>query len=46
VVPLAVLCSLFIFGEIENTGNESLIRLAIGSALIVSAVMSAKKKTT
>jgi drug/metabolite transporter (DMT)-like permease len=45
VVPLAVLCSLFIFGEIENTGNESLIRLAIGSALIISAVMSARKKT-
>ena len=45
VVPLAVLCSLFIFGEIENTGNESLIRLAIGSALIISAVMSTRKKT-
>jgi drug/metabolite transporter (DMT)-like permease len=44
VVPLAVICSLFIFGEITNSNIHSLIRLAIGATLIVSAVLVGHKK--
>ena len=45
VIPLAVLGSLFIFGEIDNKDEETLIRLAIGSALIAGAVLIGQKKT-
>jgi len=38
VVPLAVLFSLFIFGEANNLDNESLIRLIVGTGLIGTAV--------
>jgi drug/metabolite transporter (DMT)-like permease len=39
VVPLAVLCSLFAFGESQSIDLENGIRLALGSALILGAVM-------
>jgi len=38
VVPLAVLFSLFIFGEADNLDTESLIRLIVGTMLIGTAV--------
>ena len=38
VVPLAVICSLFIFGESSLMDTENTFRLAIGSILIASAV--------
>ena len=38
VVPLAVLFSLFIFGEADNLDSESLIRLILGAGLIGSSV--------
>ena len=38
VVPLAVLFSLFIFGEANNLDTESLIRLIVGAGLIGTAV--------
>jgi drug/metabolite transporter (DMT)-like permease len=38
VVPLAVLFSLFIFGEADNLDTESLIRLIVGAGLIAMAV--------
>ena len=38
VVPLAVLFSLFIFGEANNLDTESLIRLIVGTGLIGTAV--------
>ena len=41
VVPLAMLFSLFIFGEIDQIKSEQLIRLAIGGLLIASAVLVA-----
>jgi drug/metabolite transporter (DMT)-like permease len=44
VVPLAVLSSLFVFGEINNSTTESLIRLAIGAALIATAVVIGQRK--
>ena len=44
VVPLAVLSSLFIFGEIENTSTETLVRLAIGAALIAGAVILGQRR--
>ena len=43
VVPLAMLFSLFIFGEIDQIKSEQLIRLAIGGLLIASAVLVATK---
>lgn len=45
VVPLAVICSLFIFGEITNSDTESLIRLVIGTALIGAALVLGQKNT-
>ena len=39
VVPLAVLFSLFIFGEADNLDTESLIRLIVGTMLIGIAVL-------
>lgn len=44
VVPLAVLCSLFVFREIENSSKEKLIRLTIGAGLIFGAVVVGQKK--
>ena len=44
VVPLAVLSSLFLFGEIANSNTETLVRLAIGAALIASAVVVGQKQ--
>ena len=38
VVPLAVLFSLFIFGEADHLDTESLIRLIVGTMLIGTAV--------
>jgi len=38
VVPLAVLFSLFLFGEANNLDTESLIRLIVGTGLIGTAV--------
>jgi drug/metabolite transporter (DMT)-like permease len=38
VVPLAVLFSLFIFGEADNLDTESLVRLIVGAGLIGTAV--------
>ena len=38
VVPIAVLFSLFIFGEADNLDTESLIRLIVGAGLIGTAV--------
>ena len=39
VVPLAVLFSLFIFGEADNLDSERLIRLIVGAGLIGTAVL-------
>ena len=44
VVPLAMFASLFIFGEAKGGTPEELVRLAIGSLLIVSALLIAKRK--
>jgi drug/metabolite transporter (DMT)-like permease len=38
VVPLAVLFSLFIFGEVDNLDTENLVRLIVGAGLIGTAV--------
>ena len=38
VVPIAVLFSLFIFGEAEKLDTESLVRLTVGAGLIGTAV--------
>ena len=38
VVPLAVLFSLFLFGEADSLDSESLVRLAVGAGLIGTAV--------
>ena len=43
VVPLAMLFSLFIFGEIDQIKSEQLVRLVIGGFLIASAVLFAAK---
>ncbi|WP_017446657.1 EamA family transporter [Gayadomonas joobiniege] len=44
VVPLAMFASLFIFGEANNSTPEQLTRLAVGAALIASALAIAKYK--
>lgn len=44
VVPLAMFASLFIFGEAKGGSTEELIRLGIGSLLIVIALLIAKRK--
>ena len=38
VVPIAVLFSLFLFGEADNLDTESLVRLVLGAGLIGTAV--------
>ena len=43
VVPLAVLFSLFLFGEADNLDTESLIRLIVGAGLIGTAVFLGQK---
>ncbi|MFT5836689.1 MAG: drug/metabolite transporter (DMT)-like permease [Candidatus Azotimanducaceae bacterium] len=43
VVPLAMACSLFIFGEISSIEGSALLRLLLGSACIVAAVILAEK---
>ena len=44
VVPLAMFASLFIFGEVKGGTPAELVRLAIGSLLIVTALLIAKRK--
>ena len=44
VVPVAMFASLFVFGEASGVTTEQLIRLSIGSLLIVSALLIAKRK--
>lgn len=46
VVPLAMLFSLFIFGEIDQVSKEALIRLLIGGLLVASAVTLATQSKT
>lgn len=43
VVPLAVLCSLFVFGESQSMDLENGIRLALGSALILWALVVSQR---
>ena len=43
VVPLAMACSLFIFGEGSGLEGGAILRLIIGSALIIAAVALAEK---
>lgn len=43
VVPIAMLFSLFIFGEIDKINSEQLFRLAVGGLLIALAVFYANK---
>jgi len=43
VVPLAVLCSLFIFEESQSMDLENGIRLALGSALILGALVVSQR---
>jgi drug/metabolite transporter (DMT)-like permease len=45
VVPLAMACSLFIFGEGSGLEGGAILRLIIGSALIIAAVALAEKTT-
>jgi drug/metabolite transporter (DMT)-like permease len=44
VVPLGMIASLFIFGEINSGSTEDIFRLVIGSLFIVSALWIAKRK--
>ena len=44
LVPLAVLCSLFVFGEIENSSSIEMIHLFIGTCLIMIALGISRKK--
>jgi drug/metabolite transporter (DMT)-like permease len=46
VVPLAILCSLFVFGEIDAMSISMMLRLAIGSGLILIAVLFCKGGTS
>ena len=43
VVPLAVLCSLFVFGESQSMDPENGIRLALGSTLILGALVVSQR---
>jgi drug/metabolite transporter (DMT)-like permease len=45
VVPLAMACSLFIFGEGSELEGGAILRLILGSALIIAAVALAEKTT-
>ncbi len=44
VVPLAVLLSLFVFGEVSEVSAAALIRLLLGGGLIAAAVAYATRK--
>ena len=44
LIPLAMLFSLFIFGEIEAVSAQALLRLAFGGSLIAGAVIVATRK--
>jgi drug/metabolite transporter (DMT)-like permease len=44
LVPLAMFTSLFVFGEATGGTQEELVRLIIGSLLIVTALLIAKRK--
>jgi drug/metabolite transporter (DMT)-like permease len=44
VVPLAMFASLFVFGEAKGGTSEELVRLAIGSLLILTALLIAKRR--
>ena len=43
LVPLAMACSLFIFGEGSELEGGAILRLVLGSALIIAAVVLAEK---
>ena len=43
VVPLAVICSLFVFGEIADTSATDIARLLVGGALIGCSVWLAER---
>jgi drug/metabolite transporter (DMT)-like permease len=43
VVPMAVICSLFFFGEIKNINSDALLKLFAGSILIFGAVIIGQK---
>lgn len=45
VVPLAVIVSLFVFGEIKDLQTESLVRLLVGTLLIGMGIIVAQRKT-
>ena len=45
VVPLAIVVSLFVFGEIEVLQTGSLIRLLVGTLLIGIGILIAQRKT-
>ena len=45
VVPIAVLCSLFAFGEIESLTINDLLRIILGGSLILGAVAMSKPLT-
>lgn len=44
VVPLAMFASLFVFGEAKGGTAEELVRLTVGSVLIVVALLVGKKR--
>ena len=46
VVPMAVICSMFIFGEIKNIEDEALFKLASGAILIFGAMIISRTPTT
>jgi drug/metabolite transporter (DMT)-like permease len=46
VVPLAMFASLFVFGEANGGTTQELVRLSIGSLLIVMALWIAKRRAT
>ena len=45
VVPFAVIISLLVFGESETMDLENLLRLFVGSALIIGAAVFSPKET-
>jgi drug/metabolite transporter (DMT)-like permease len=45
VVPLAVISSLFVFGEIESLVINDLLRIILGGSLILGAVVISKPLT-
>lgn len=44
VVPLAMFASLFVFGEAKGGTPEELVRLSLGTLMIVAALLVAKRK--